>query len=259
MSESAFTPDAASRDLAADHQASGEPDEEVSLAEEQAVVAALAEVDFGGDLWRAFAHDLAIYAFPRISGMIISGKIYQECARKGIHYDRRLPDNITREDAREIAAETTARALVSFRTLLRHGGWIPTAGAGLTAFFLGQCLWRFSNEARRWMNHNEGGPTAEVSLDDGNTTGADPSDPDPYSDLPALAANRDEVHRIMHLVDHPGVHPRIREILSCRAADLSESQTAEELGMTKKGVQGALYRFRKLVQKMMPKGGSDGA
>jgi hypothetical protein len=259
MSESAFSPDDASSDLAADHQASGEPDDEVSLAEEEAVVAALAEVEFGGALWHAFAEELAVYAFPRIWGMILSGEIYQECARKGIHYDLRLPDNITREDACEIAAETTARALVSFRTLLRRGGWVPTAGASLTTFFLGQCLWRFSNEARRWRNHNEGGPTAEVSLDDDNTTVADPWDPDPYSDLLALAANRDEVYRIMHLADHPGVHRRIQEILSCRAAGLSESQTAEELGMSRKGIQGALYRFRKLVQKTMPKGGSNGA
>jgi DNA-binding CsgD family transcriptional regulator len=259
MSESAFAPDDASSDLAADHQASGEPDDEVSLAEEQAVVAALAEVNFSEDLWRASAEELAVYAFPRILGMIISGEIYQECARKGIHYDRRLPDSITREDASEIAAETTARALVGFRALLRHGGWVPTAGARLTTFFLGQCLWRFSNEAKRWMNHNEGGPTAEVSLDDDNTSVADPPDPDPYCDLRALAANRDAVHRIMPLADHPGVHRRIREILSCRAADLSDSQTAEALGMSRKGVQGALYRFRKLVQTMMPKGGSDGA
>jgi DNA-directed RNA polymerase specialized sigma24 family protein len=258
MSESAPTPDAASSDLAAHHQAPIDPHDGLTLADEQAVVAALAEVNFGGELWREFAGAMAGYAFPRLTGMIMSGQIYKELASKGIHYDRRLPDTITHDDASEIAAETVARGLVGFRALLQRGGWVPTAGGRLTTFFFGQCLTRFSNEARRWVNHNEGGPTAEVSLDD-DATVDDPGAPDPSDDLVELVAHREEVHRIMQLVDQPGVHPRMREILSYRAADFSDSQTAKALGTTKKAVQAALYRFRKLVQAVMAKGGSDGS
>lgn len=256
MSESGPTPEAASSDLAAHHQAPIDPHDGLTLADEQAVVAALSDVDFSGELWREFARALAAYAFPRITGMIASGQIYQELARKGIRYDRRLPDTITRDDASEIAAETVARGLVGFRALLQRGGWVPTKGARLSTYFLGQCLGRFSNEARRWMNNNEGGPTAEVSLDDDEATVDDPAEPDPSDDLVELVANREEVYQIIRLVDQPGVHPRMREILSHRAADFSDSQTAKALGMTKKAVQAALYRFRKLVQAVVPKGGS---
>jgi hypothetical protein len=203
MSESAFVPEAASSDLAARHQTASDPHAGFTVAEEQAVVAALAEADFGGALWREFAEGLATYAYPRITGMIVSGEIYQECAAKGIRYARRLPDTISPDDASEIVLETVARGLVGFRALLRRGGWDPTAGASLTSFFFGQCLTRFSNVAKRWMDHNEGGPTAPVSLDDDSETVVDPPDPDPSSDPLALAVSRDEVHRVLPMVDHP--------------------------------------------------------
>src|SRR5262245_55003107 len=110
MFESAFDPEAASGDPAAKPQTTTDPFAGLTIAGDQAVVAALAEVDFEGELWDEFADRLAGYAYPRLTGMIMSKAIYQACAERGIHYAMRLPDTITMDDARTIAGDMFVRS-----------------------------------------------------------------------------------------------------------------------------------------------------
>ncbi len=246
-------PEAADRQGPALNAAASEPRE--TLAADNRRVAALAAVDFTGPLWDDFAHDLAEYAYPVIRVWIVTRRIYRECAKKGIHFARRLPHTLTQDDADEIALETIARALVGFRRLLREGGWSPQMGVRLTTLFIGQCMLRFSNVARDWARHGEGAPAAAVSLDDLEDKGislGDGEDLDPFSDPATVAAVKDEAERILAAAEDP----RTREILRHRIADLNDAQIAAALGVTKKAVESALYRFRKLVRPDMLKGGA---
>src|SRR6516164_18226 len=117
-------------------------------AADRDLLAALAQEDFQGPLWDRFAHDLATYGISVMQGWIRSGKIFAELSARNIRHSAgsswRGP--MTTQDATDIAVETVARAIVSFRDkMLLNSRWSPEGGASIATSFITQCLFQFPN------------------------------------------------------------------------------------------------------------------
>ncbi|MCY3954206.1 MAG: hypothetical protein OXG69_16950 [bacterium] len=112
----------------------------------------LADENFEGPSWDRFVEALVEYAFPILTTWIVRGEIRGHVARNTRVLLEAPPSPITQEDAEDLASETIADALRSFRDrVLRANRWDPSRGTALTTWWIGYCLLRFPDVYRRWQ------------------------------------------------------------------------------------------------------------
>jgi DNA-directed RNA polymerase specialized sigma24 family protein len=131
---------------------------------------------YTGREWERFRRALAEYALQVIRAWCLTGKIRQLCARKGFGQLPAAPRRLQRDDADEIAADTVALALNHFREhVLIPRRWDPSKGASLRTFFVGSCIYSYSNAYARWCRENRATPRdaeAELQPAQGNQVAA---------------------------------------------------------------------------------------
>lgn len=113
--------------------------------EDRALLAELGYETFDGPKYEVFATAPVGYALPVLRSWLRRGLIYQYCAEKGrsvkVTEFQRAHFEADGDDRIEIAIETAARALVSFREhALIQCKWTWEGGATLKTYYIGACL-----------------------------------------------------------------------------------------------------------------------
>jgi hypothetical protein len=211
------------------------------LAGDAELVQHLRQQGYHGEDWDFFVNELARYGLAVIGGWMRSGLMTSKCAEKRIAVPT-LPDAVQEdpEAIDEIATETVAEAIVHFRDeVLVPGVWDPAKGAALKTFFIGQCMKRYANVARRWLNHDLR-PRTELVTDERAVL-----------DLGRLTGVEDDVlrtvtaQRILEGVDNP----RAARALVMDALGYSNSEIAEDLGTTPDGASSLIKRARAAIRR----------
>lgn len=199
----------------------------------------LAETRFGGPSWDLFATELARYAHGILMAWLVTGELFQQCRNKG----RSLglpPDDWTGEDRAELANETVARALISFRdNALIGGGWRHEGGASLTTYFIGACIYEFPNVFRRWQSEqNSWRRCDQVELTPEPALA-------PVSDDPcAIAMQRLWIGDLLEAIPNPAT----RKAIVLQGLKYTYDEIAELLGLTPGAVAQLLCRERRRQQ-----------
>lgn len=104
---------------------------------------------YSGREWERFRAVLAEYGMSVMNAWIRTGQIFAQCETRRLGVGRivaRSPD-----DVRDMATDAVALAIVAFRDkVLIPRVWDPGKGASLLTFFVGQCVFQFSNVYRKW-------------------------------------------------------------------------------------------------------------
>jgi hypothetical protein len=211
------------------------------LAGDAELVRHLKRQEFQGEDWEFFVNELARYGLAVVSGWMRSGLMAAKCAEKKIAVPA-LPD-VVRDDSDaidEIATETVAEAIIHFRDdVLVPGIWDPAKGAALKTFFIGQCMKRYANVARRWLNHDLR-PSHEVMTDEGAVL-----------DTGRVVGVEDDVlqsltaQRILEGVRSP----RAARALVMDALGYSNAEIARDLGTTLDGASSLIRRTRAALRR----------
>ena len=220
------------------------------LAGDADLVQALRQQGFEGEDWDFFVNELARYGLAVVTGWMRRGLMATKCAEKNIAVPA-LPDDVrdSPDAIEEIATETVAEAIVHFRDdVLVRGVWDPAKGAALKTFFIGQCMKRYANVARRWLSHDLR-PRQEVVtdehavLDAGRVTGVED---DVVRSLMA--------QRVLEGVDNP----RAARALVMDALGYSNAEIARDLGTTLDGASSLIKRTRAALRRQhrIPEGGT---
>jgi DNA-directed RNA polymerase specialized sigma24 family protein len=211
---------------------------------EVALFARLREDGFQGSGWERFAEELVRYGLDVIGGWVRSGRIIAECRKRGI---KGLPAGGRRDlhdgDIADLTQRIVAEAICSYREVLRRDGWSGEQGANLTTFFVGQCLIRFPSAYRQWCN--EARPAYWDSLNHEDGTSVDI--PDPSEEIEAAIQSVEVADHLRSIDDR-----RIRQIIARRIDGYTDREIGEQLGMTRKAIEGLLYRYRR---RLIRKGG----
>jgi len=101
--------------------------------------------------WDKVAAEFARYGMGVLSGWLRNGRIYPEVMKKTGRQVPRPEDRLDDEAVSDLASETIIRALDAFLVqVLQANKWDPARGASLKTFFIGQCMFQFSNVMRDW-------------------------------------------------------------------------------------------------------------
>lgn len=204
------------------------------LAADRELVQRLALHGYEGTEWKKFATALAEYGFQVMKAWIKSGLVFAKCASKGVGL-RNLHD-VPRsdDDAGEIAGETVALAIRSFREkVLVPKRWDPTKGATLKTFFIGQCLFQFPNTIRRWASERNARPVDDATL--GSELALRQARPS--TEVLAQLSRGLEI-----LAKLPKQDPTCLKVLM--EMGYSQEEIGEMLGTSEKAIEMRLYRSR---------------
>lgn len=194
------------------------------------LVTLLALSNYEGPDWDYVATELAKYGLAVFGGWMYTGKIFAVSKKRG--YGLSAPGRaFTRDEIEELSGETVAKALHHFRTdVLMKNKWDSRKGATLRTYFIGQCLMRFANIYRRWLE----GETRErnaIRTDDLalliDVLGAS------GEDVSSLVADRAIIEEALAQVRDP----RVVIAMHLRARDRSQAEIAQLLGVTTKAVE----------------------
>lgn len=214
------------------------------------LVQSLREQGFEGEEWNVFVDELARYGLAIIGGWLRHGLMVAKCAEKKITVPA-LPDTV-RDDPDaidEIATETVAEAIVHFRDdVLVPGVWDPTKGAALKTFFIGQCMKRYANVARRWLNHDLR-PRHEIVTDEWALLDSERTAGVEDDVLQSVTAQR-----ILEGVSNP----RAARALVMDALGYTNADIARDLGTTLDGASSLIKRARADLRRQhrTPEGGT---
>lgn len=218
-----------------DHEALDQAERLARLAGDADLVHSLRQQGFHGPDWDFFVNELAKYGIAVVTGWMRRGIMATKCAEKNIKVPT-LPDWVRDDHAAidDIATETVAEALVAFRDeVLVPGVWDPAKGAALRTFFVGQCMRRYANVARRWLK--EARSRTEMVTDDANildTTGI-------------LAVEDDAIRSVTAQRILQGVtNPRAARALAMDACGYTNQQIALALGTTLAAAASLIKRAR---------------
>jgi DNA-directed RNA polymerase specialized sigma24 family protein len=206
-------------------------------AADRDLLVALAKEDFRGPLWDRFAHDLATYGVSVIRGWIMNGRIFAELSARNIRHSAGSSwrGRMTAQDATDIAVETVARAIVSFRDkMLLNSRWSPEGGASIATSFITQCLFQFPNAHRWWRREHEPG----FDLPGDTTVSQQPAQGG--GDPARTVIGRE--YQVALLADLP--HDLIRAAVQLMSEGYSAREAAEHLGVKPKKIENALTRYR---------------
>lgn len=220
------------------------------LAGDAELVQYLRQHGFEGEEWEFFVNELARYGLAVVTGWMRRGLMATKCAEKNIAIPA-LPDSVgdDQDAIDEIATETVAEAIVHFRNdVLVPGIWDPAKGAALKTFFIGQCMKRYANVARRWLNHDLR-PRHEIVTDEWTVL-----------DTEQAAGVEDDVlrsvtaQRILEGVSNP----RTARALVMDALGYSNAEIARDLGTTLDSASSLIKRARAehRRQHRIPEGGT---
>lgn len=216
-------------------------------ASDRALLTRLAEGDFTGPEYEAFAGELAAYGYPVLVAWIRRGLIFKHCAERGRRLfptDQDLQQLFDSYDDRlELALETVGETVPFFRDyVLKPRRWTFEGGATLTTYFVGACVYRFPNVFRRWHGErhrwSRNLQCAELEATDSrpltNPTGVDPAD---------AAAGKDRVMReLVKMTDGA------RDAAALVIDGASQAEAASILGTTERAIEGRLHRYRNKVE-----------
>jgi len=183
---------------------------------------------FEGPSYQRFADILARYGIGVLASWCRTGKIFGKCAEKGSGLTRR---DIPADDAEELALETVACALVSYRKKILMGGrWDPRRGASIKTYFIGHCLLTFPNIYRAWLREEQRRPPVMAAPPDS-----------------ALPGPEQTFHERLAVEEfYLGVgDPTLRRVLMDVAAGYSMEDIAYRCGLTVAAVKSRLYHYRK--------------
>jgi hypothetical protein len=192
--------------------------------------------DYSGPLWDRLAKALAEYGI-QVIGAWIGGRrrtIFEQCRAKGI--GSLVLSEYTPEEGFELALETVAKAIVTFRdNVLKPGRWKPARGATLKTFFIGQCVFQFPNIYRRWQ-----ASAANERVARQRVRRMDPEFLRPAATVDAAAEARRELAKLAAKApDDPAV------LRFARRLGYSLEELAEIAGTTTRAIEGRLYRAGK--------------
>jgi hypothetical protein len=210
----------------------------------------LESVGFTGPKYRLFEEELTRYAMSVLRAWMYTGRIFKLTAARGhVLYptDAELEDLHRNSDARDgLAAMTVAVALPKFRErALVGGGWSAEAGASLSTYFMGACLYDFPNEFRRdrvqkEKRQREDSREPEAKIDPGIITD------------PAVLVTGD----IRVREDLARAPKREAAIVALTVDGYSQEEIKEILGAkSARAVEGVLHRWRTKEKQHLGKGG----
>jgi DNA-directed RNA polymerase specialized sigma24 family protein len=112
--------------------------------------AELAYDGFQGPKWDMFAHRLAEYGLAVIKAWLKTGEMWNQCKKRNC-WPGPPPASLSEDDRAELANETVARAIKTFRDrAMVQGGWKLKGGASLRTYYIGTCVYAFPNVYRKW-------------------------------------------------------------------------------------------------------------
>src|SRR6266496_622303 len=216
-----------------------------SMAADEALIEALREANFQGDVWDRFAEELTRYGLPIISSWLASLRMFAKCAEISMgcpgppHTIRKL----SADKASEMANEIIARALSKFRDkVLGPSQCLPTGGASLNVMFITQCICQFPNVYRHWQVENDGYDGLEFMV------------AGPDGDPAGLVVIREE---IAHALEHYVKDPRVEHAFI--PWGYARRESTEMLGVTEKALDAVLQRcWRTLRGRPDGLGGGEG-
>ncbi|WP_146074894.1 RNA polymerase sigma factor [Micromonospora chalcea] len=200
----------------------------------------LTACNFTGPRYRRFEDELAAYGLSVLQGLMHSGYIFRLTAAQGFTLhpsDAELEELFRDADARdELAIMTVALALIRFREdALIRGGWRVEAGASLSTYFIGTCLYIFPNELRKWRSQRK-----RWSLQNNEHWALIEPDEDVTSDPAVLALGKIRVCAALKRLDE-----RTRAIVALTIDGYTQQEIADLLGETSvRAVEGVLRRWR---------------
>lgn len=192
---------------------------------------------FQGPDYRIFTEELARYGVAVLTAWMYTGDIFTKAKERGFGLPP-LPDSgWTREDREDLAHDTVVHALIKFREqVLVPGRWKPEKGAALKTFFIGQCLIRFPNFYRAWLQQQA--EHRRILLTDDPAADLDRA----LGDVADGVARRDTIDRELAKLG-----PRLSTIVLLTERGYDQTEIAQRLGTTRKAVERALdyHRTRK--------------
>jgi len=197
-----------------------------SLQHDIALRDALAAQGFAGPEYEMFEAALIKYGYRIMFGLLVTRVIFQRCREEGLHLRPPLRP-MTREDCEDLAWDTVARTIMSFkRDALERGGWDPERGASLTTYFRRKLLQQFANVYRTWLGGEK------IPPDSAMVRYATPDPADTYE-------IRDNIRRGLAILD-----VRVAATIVLHVDGYTDKEIAEVLGCTPKAVNARLQRHR---------------
>ncbi len=205
---------------------------------DRTLVEKLRAAGFEGQEWQTAAEELARYGVDVLHSWVRKGTIYEKCAQRKRFIKRPPEGALDAAEGRSLVNGTVAAALQHFREdVLIPGVWDPAKGASITTFFVGQCLMRFPDIYRPWLNQvrkvERGTDIAKVQL----SQRVSPVEDDvivSMTNRSALTVVRNRDARVAFVMI---------------AMDYTQVQIAEYLGTTPKAVERMLDYARKQIDK----------
>jgi DNA-directed RNA polymerase specialized sigma24 family protein len=199
---------------------------------------------FEGSAWEEVARALAEYGFAVMVSWIRTGGIFAKVRERGFGGSLLASPRggVPIQEARDIAEDTVAEAIVSFREhVLKTARWDPGKGASLATYFVGNCLLRFPNVYRKWRRRWDA-ECAHMSIDKIERL-EDPSDP-AAEVVGSVAATE-----LLRALD-----PKARVLVVLLLLGWTHAEIAGITNASAKSVESRLYRLRKQLGSMQGQG-----
>jgi DNA-directed RNA polymerase specialized sigma24 family protein len=208
----------------------------------------LAEAGFRGRDYERFQDELVRYGLQVVTNWIRNGKIVEKARQRGVPGLRPPPPTLA-ADAEDLAVETLARALPRFREqALVAGGWDPDAGASLTTYFMGTCLYSFAEAYRAWCRADDRRQKERLAAEEAYRLAAScacgPEDTALGPEDTALAR--------LAVAERLSSGSRAERAKFLQAAGYSHKEIGEMLGTTARAVEGLLRRQRRRPDRRPP-------
>lgn len=225
------------------------------LDQAELVEQVLTEVRLGlrqrGYAERQLFDDLWLYSWPVIKAFVRTMRMRQLLWR----YDpsRWVPispeDQVVLRNSEEerdgLALDVISRAVVDFRrNALLKRRWTPTGGASLRTYFIGTCALHFPRAYSAWSKTRSEqidilARRHGIAMEDIGRQVSDLA-----ADPAVQVANRDALRQMIDMAQ-----PQTRLILGLIMQDRTHAEIADELGMTRRAIEGRLRSFRRRVDK----------
>jgi DNA-directed RNA polymerase specialized sigma24 family protein len=196
------------------------------LQADEELLLALQLNKFSGPAWDRFRRELARYGLGVLTSWIQRGAIYAKVqALTGFTLGRPLDGWPDRQTAEDLATDTVVEALNYFRDrVLKTSQWQSSGGASLGTFFIGQCLFRFSNIYRSALR-------AEI---DRINAAVKPMAELPEDEFEAIKGIEETVVARDHVAEALArvTTPRAREAIFLSAVGFTQEEIANRLGLS---------------------------
>ncbi|CAL9336428.1 ECF-type sigma factor [Streptomyces atacamensis] len=215
-----------------------------------ALVEFLRRRDFSGPHYRTFTEELMEYGWRTLSTWSATGRIFDRAADMG----RPIPPDMLPttwtwkyEDRTQVVTDTVIKGSALFREHgLIRGKWTPHGGASLTTYFVGAGILTFPAVYTRWYRTHRMGQ-AELDRRPDNGDGllhAQRDIPDQRATDPVhAAALYDDIRRLRPLLPDE----QLREALVWMALGYTQTEAAQQVGLTPKALERRLARARTKV------------